>query len=85
MLACVMMAINWNKLRTISRVPKAYILLFGRRSMMMLNVSQILAKANQEKMREKTLYCKYHQMLTEIPRIKKDHIPGPANARRTCG
>ena len=37
---------------------------------MMLNVSQRLAKANQEKIREKILYYKYHQVLTEIPRTK---------------
>ena len=72
-----------EKLRTIVRVPKAYTLAFSRRSMMMLNVSQRLAKANQEKMREKILYCKY-QVLTESTKTKKDHVPGPANARRTC-
>ena len=80
-----MVNINWKKLRTTSRVPKAYIPLLGRRSMMILKVSQRLAKANHEKMRENILYCQYHQVLIEIPRTKKDHIPGPANARRTCG
>lgn len=37
---------------------------------MMLNVSQRLAKANQEKTREKILYCKCHQVLTEITKVK---------------
>ena len=54
---------------------------------MMLNVSQILAKANQEKMRPKILYWKHHQVLTEMAKTKEiisDHIPGPVHARKTC-
>jgi hypothetical protein len=47
-----------SALLTISAVPKMIIFCGseGRRSMMMLNVSQIFARANHEKMSEATLY-----------------------------
>jgi len=53
--------------------------------MMMLNVSQMLAKANHEKMRLKILYCKNYQVLMGIATIVSENIPGPARAGKTCG
>lgn len=45
-----------DELRTTSAVPKIMIDWEGRRSIMMLNVNQMLAKANHEKINKKTLY-----------------------------
>ena len=42
---------------TTARVPKILTPCVGSKSMMILNVSQMFASANQEKTRVKTLYC----------------------------
>ena len=70
-----------------SSVPKTMIFCEGSKSMMMLNVSQRFAKANQEKIKENTLYLDdkleqlkqggYNIALTKACKCKKNMRIGP--------
>jgi hypothetical protein len=70
-----------------SAVAKTMIFCEGSKSMMILNVSQRFAKANQEKINENTLYLddrleqlkqeEYNMVLTRACKCKKNMRIGP--------
>lgn len=74
--------IEWDQMRTTVALPNKYIFSRGRRSMMILKVSQRFAKANQEKTRLKKLYCKI--ALVKLLHDLEAHSPEPGHGGKTC-
>jgi hypothetical protein len=69
---------------TTASVPNIKVFWSTSRSMMMLNVSQMLARANQENKSEKILYCTTIQNAESSLEDKIRDVQGLERAGRTC-